>query len=56
MTIRFTPEQSATWEAGGRAAYILEETLLEALEREGITEPVVVELDTGAVAFALYKE
>jgi hypothetical protein len=48
--LRSPPEQSQRWEEGGWSGWRVEEDIIEALDRQGITVPVVVELDTGAVA------
>ena len=53
MTITLTSEQSALYEEGGWAAWRIEETVIEDLDRQNITEPVVVTLDDGSVAFAI---
>jgi hypothetical protein len=52
MTIRLTDEQSILYLDGGWAAYEVEETVLEDLDRRGVTEPVAVVLSDGsAVCF-----
>ena len=53
MTITLTPEQSALYEEGGWSSYRIEESILEDLDRQHITESVVVALDTGEILFAL---
>jgi hypothetical protein len=50
LRLTLTPEQSQRWEEGGWSGWRVEEDIIEALDRQGITVPVVVELDTGAVA------
>jgi len=55
MTITLTPEQSALYEEGGWSSFRLEETILEDLDRQHITEPVVVTLDNGSILFAVAK-
>ena len=55
MTITLTPEQSALYEEGGWSSFCLEETILEDLDRQHITEPVVVTLDDGSILFAVAK-
>jgi len=55
MTIILTPEQSALYDEGGWSSWRVEETLIEDLDRQGITEPVVVTLDTGEILFAVSK-
>ena len=55
MTITLTPEQSALYEEGGWSSFRLEETILEDLDRQHITEPVVVTLDDGSILFAVAK-
>jgi hypothetical protein len=50
-----TPEQSALYEEGGWSSFRLEETILEDLDRQHITEPVVVTLDNGSILFAVAK-
>jgi|RhiMethySRZTD1v2_1073278.scaffolds.fasta_scaffold236769_5 hypothetical protein len=57
MTIRLTPEQSALYEDKENpwASYRIEEDIIELLDRQNITEQVVVTLDTGAIVFAVYK-
>ena len=52
MRIILTPEQSACWAQGGYSAWRLEEDYLEMAEAQEITEPVVVTLANGRVAFA----
>ena len=51
MKITLTPEESARWDEGGFAGWRTEEDILERLDREQITEPVVVVLATGEAAF-----
>ena len=53
MTITLTPEQSMLYEEGGYASWRIEETVIEDLDRQGITESVVVTLDTGEILFAV---
>ena len=53
MTITLTPEQSALYEEGGFSSWRIEEDIIELLDREGITEQVVVALDDGSIAFAI---
>jgi len=55
MTITLTPEQSALYEEGGWSSFRIEETILEDLDRQHITEPVVVTLDNGSILFAVAK-
>jgi len=55
MTITLTPEQSALYEEGGWSSFRIEETILEDLDRQHITEPVVVTLDDGSILFAVAK-
>jgi hypothetical protein len=55
MTIILTPEQSACYEEGGWSSYRIEETIIEDLDRQNITESVVVTLDTGEILFAVSK-
>jgi len=55
MTIILTPEQSALYEEGGWSSYRIEETILEDLDRQNITEPVIVTLDDGQILFAVSK-
>ena len=55
MTIILTPEHSALYDEGGWSSWRVEETLSEDLDRQGITEPVVVTLDTGEILFAVSK-
>jgi hypothetical protein len=54
VRLTLTPEQSQRWAAGGYAAWRLEEDYLEMAAAQHITEPVVVALDNGQVAFAFY--
>jgi hypothetical protein len=54
-TIILTPEQSALWEVGGWDSYRIEETIIEDLDRQNITEPTIITLDTGQVLFAIYR-
>ena len=42
MTRKLTPEESALYSHGGWDAFLLEETILEDLDRAGITEEVIV--------------
>jgi len=42
MTRILTPEESAQYDAGGWESFRLEETILEDLDRAGITEPLIV--------------
>jgi hypothetical protein len=53
MMYQLSSQQSAQWIEGNWLAYEIEETVLEDLDRAGISEPVVVTLDTGVVAFAV---
>lgn len=53
MEYWMTPAQAALYDEGHFTAWRIEEDILEDLERRGITEEVIVLLDTGAVAFAL---
>jgi hypothetical protein len=55
MTIILTAEQSVLYEEGGWSSYRIEETIIEDLDRQGITDPVVVTLDDGSILFAVYK-
>jgi hypothetical protein len=56
MTVILTPEQSTLWLAGNWEAYEVEETILEDLDRQHVTEPVAVILaDHSAVAFYITK-
>jgi hypothetical protein len=51
MTIILSPAQSQQWEEGGWLSLEIQETVLEDIERQGITEVVAVVLTTGVVAF-----
>ena len=51
MTLTLSPEQSKQWDEGGWLSLELQETILEDIERQGITEVVAVVLATGVVAF-----
>jgi hypothetical protein len=51
MTITLSPAQSQQWEEGGWLSLEIQETVLEDIERQGITEVVAVVLTTGVVAF-----
>ena len=51
MTIILSPEDSQRWDEGGWLSLELQETILEDIERQGITEVVAVVLATGVVAF-----
>jgi hypothetical protein len=53
MTIILTPEQSALYEEGGWTAFRIEETIVEDLIQQSITEPCLVTLDTGEILFAI---
>ena len=53
MTIPLAPEQRALYEEEGWSAWRIEETVIEDLDRQNITEPVVVTLDTGEILFAV---
>jgi len=55
VTIILSPEQSALYEEGGWSSYRIEETILEDLYRQNISESVVVTLDTGEILFAVSK-
>jgi hypothetical protein len=50
-SIHLTPEQSQQWEEGGWLSLEIQETILEDIERQGITNVVAVVLSTGVVAF-----
>lgn len=52
MTVILTEEQSILYLEGGWDAYRIEEDVLDALSRQGVSEPVAVVLsDRSAVAF-----
>jgi hypothetical protein len=53
MTIQLSPEQSAQWEQGRWLSLRIQDDIFEEVQRQGITEPVVVTLDTGAILFAM---
>ena len=53
MTLRLSGQQSQLYEEGGWPETRLLEDLIETLDRQHITEEVVVMLDTGEVLFAL---
>jgi hypothetical protein len=53
---RLTAEQSQCWDEDPWSSWRTEEEVIEDLEARNITEEVIVLLDTGAVAFAVYKE
>jgi hypothetical protein len=55
MTLRLTPAQSLTYDQGSWEGWRLEETLIEDLERQGITEDCVIETDTGAILFTITR-
>ena len=50
-TMTLSPEQSQQWDQGGWLSLEIQETVLEDIERQGITEVVQVVLSTGVVAF-----
>lgn len=52
MRITLSPRDSARWLAGDPGAERVEESVLEWAAGQEITEPVVVALDNGQVAFA----
>ena len=51
MTITLTPEQSQQWDEGGWLSLEIQETILEDIEQQGITDVVAAVLATGVVAF-----
>ena len=51
VTMTLTPEQSKQWDEGGWLSLEIQETVLEDIERQGITDVVAVVLSTGVVAF-----
>jgi hypothetical protein len=53
MMYQLSSQQSAQWIEGNWLAYEVEETVLEDLDRAGVHELVVVQLDTGVVACAV---
>ena len=53
MTIILSPEETARWEEGGWLSLEIQETVLEDIERQHITEPVVMTLANGTVAFGV---
>lgn len=55
MTITLTPEQSALYDEGGYSSWRIEETIIEDLERQNMTEDVTVCLDDGQVLFIVTK-
>lgn len=55
MKITFTPEQSQLYEEGGWSSFRVEETIIEDLERQHITVPVLVTLDDGTILFAVSR-
>jgi len=55
MTITLTPAQSALYEEGGYSSWRVEETIIEDLERDNITDDVTVCLDDGQVLFIVTK-
>jgi len=56
MRLWLTPQQSTDWLAGQWQAWEVEETILEDVERQHITEPVIVLTDGGLPAFAITGE
>jgi hypothetical protein len=53
VTIRLSAHDSAAWESGGWLSLEIQESIIEDLDRQNITESVVVTLDTGEVLFAI---
>jgi len=53
VTIRLSVHDSAAWESGGWLSLEIQESIIEDLDRQNITESVVVTLDTGEVLFAI---
>ncbi|HEY5865108.1 MAG TPA: hypothetical protein VI542_06080 [Candidatus Tectomicrobia bacterium] len=53
MTLTLSLEQSRQWDQGGWLSLELQETMLEDIERQHITEPVAVLLHDGRAAFAI---
>jgi hypothetical protein len=51
MVITLSPEDSARWETGGWLSLEIQETVLEDIERQQITDVVAVQLQSGAIAF-----
>jgi len=51
MTIRLSQEDSARWEQGGWLSLEIQETILEDIDRQGITEVVAVTLSDGSIIF-----
>jgi len=55
FTYRMTPEQSAVWVLGGPAADRVEEAIAEVIEALACPEDVLVEVESGSVAFVLER-
>jgi len=53
MTIILSHAQSQEWDQGGWLSLEIQEDLVEDIQRQHITEEVVVQTETGVLCFAL---
>ena len=55
MVYTLSQEQSTLWLEGNWLAFEVEQTVLEDLDRQDVTEPVAVVLPSGVIAFYVTK-